>query len=211
MRHYTKIFRWENQRRIEKLLEFRSLVFTYFENSRYDPFDDLRVEQSKALEVRDRINLCLSEIHAIILSADVVPVIIYRAPPLIGGYQSTIDLFENIFNLDRYQIGPNVVIDYVDRTIGKYRSDQTKAIFRMFNPFFYLGLLLAPISDLLFEGIGKLGFNRQKLESSIFGNVVKGLPYLLTILAALLTILHYLDLLDPIKATMQSLMGSKTR
>jgi hypothetical protein len=30
------------------------------------------------------------------------------------------------------------------------------------TPFFYLGLLLAPISDMLFEGIGKLGFNRQK-------------------------------------------------
>jgi len=85
MRHYTKIFRWENQRRIGKLLEFRSLVFTYFENSRYDPFNDLRIEQCKALEVRDRINLCLSEIHAIILSADVVPIIIYREPLLIGG------------------------------------------------------------------------------------------------------------------------------
>ncbi|HUM43949.1 MAG TPA: hypothetical protein PKI14_13475 [Fervidobacterium sp.] len=125
-------------------------------------FNDLRIEQSKALEARDRINLCLSEIHAIILSADVVPIIIYREPLLIGGYQSTIDLFENIFNLDRYQIGPNVVMDYVDRTIGKYRSDHSKAIFRMFNLFFYLGLLLAPISDMLFEGIGKLGFNRQK-------------------------------------------------
>jgi len=211
MRHYTKIFIWENKRRIERLLEFRSLVLTYFENSRYDPFVDSRIEQSKALKVRDRINLCLSEIHAIILSADIVPVIIYRAPPLIGGYQSTIDLFENIFNLDRYQIGPNVVIDYVDRTIGKYRSNQTIAFLRMFNPFFYLGLLLAPISDLLFEVIGEFGYNRQKLESSIFGKLVKGLPYLLAILATLLTILYYLDLLDPVKAIMQSYVGSKTR
>ena len=73
-----------------------------------------------------------------------------------------------------------------------------------------VGLLLAPISDMLFEGIGELGFNRQKLKSSIFGNVVKGLPYLLTILAALLTILHYLDLLDPIKAIIQRI-GNKTR
>lgn len=50
----------------------------------------------------------------------------------------------------------------------------------------------------------------KKLESSILGNVVKGVPYLLTILAAQLTILHYLDLLDPIKAIIQRI-GNKTR
>lgn len=50
----------------------------------------------------------------------------------------------------------------------------------------------------------------KKLESSILGNVEKGVPYLLTILAAQLTILHYLDLLDPIKAIIQRI-GNKTR
>ena len=205
MRYYTKILIWESKRRLNKLKAFRSLMIRYFNNSRVG-FGGGRVEDSAAKEARREINLLRDEIHSIILNSGIDPSFSWTPPAAVGDDETEIDLIEDIFNLDQFDIGPNNLLDLIDRAIGKYDSNRKSAFIRTFNPFFYLGLVLDTISDLPFIAIGILGFNRQKIKTSAIGRLVKGILYLTIIVAAVLTILHLLDFVEPIKQFVHKLL-----
>ena len=205
MRYYTKILIWESKRRLNKLKAFRSLMIRYFNNSRVG-FGGGRVEESAAKEARREINLLRDEIHSIILNSGIDPSFSWTPPAAVGDDETEIDLIEYIFNLDQFDIGPNNLLDLIDRAIGKYDSNRKSAFIRTFNPFFYLGLVLDTISDLPFIAIGILGFNRQKIKTSAIGRLVKGILYLTIIVAAVLTILHLLDFVEPIKQFVHKLL-----
>ena len=205
MRYYTKILIWESKRRLNKLKAFRSLMIRYFNNSRVG-FGGGRVEESAAKEARREINLLRDKIHSIILNSGIDPSFSWTPPAAVGDDETEIDLIEDIFNLDQFDIGPNNLLDLIDRAIGKYDSNRKSAFIRTFNPFFYLGLVLDTISDLPFIAIGILGFNRQKIKTSAIGRLVKGILYLTIIVAAVLTILHLLDFVEPIKQFVHKLL-----
>ena len=207
MKHYTKILLWENNRRLKKLIEFRNLVIEYFNNSHANWEMD-RIEERSAQVARVKINRVRDEIHDIILHSGINPTLAHAPPPAIGGYVMPIDVIQNIFFLDRFQIEANVVLDFIDRSIGIYESNHKSAFFRIFSPFFYLGLLFDTISELPFIVFGKLGFNRQKMEESAIGRLFKGVLYFITVVAAFLTILQLLDLLGPVKQFVHELLGS---
>ena len=198
MRHYTKILIGENKRRSNKLREFRSLMIRYFNNSRVG-LGGGRVEDSAAKEARREINRLKDEIHSIILNSGIDPGFSWTPPSAVGDDETKIDLIEEIFNLDQFDIGPNNLLACIDRAIGKYDSNRRSAFVRTFNPFFYLGRVLDAITDLPFFAIAILGFNRQKMKTSVVGRLVKGTLYLIIIVAAVLTILHLLNFVEPIK------------
>ena len=198
MRYYTRILIWENKRRLNKLREFRSLMIRYFNNSRVG-FGGGRVEESAAKEARREINRLRDEIHSIILNSGIDPVFSWTPPSAVEGDETEIDLIEDIFDLDQFDIGPNNVLGLIDKAIREYDSNRKSAFVRTFNPFFYLGRALDVITDLPFIIIGILGFNRQKIRTSAIGRLVKGILYLTVIVAAILTILHLLDFIEPIK------------
>ena len=198
MRNYTKILIWENRRRLKTLREFRSLMIRYFNHSRVG-LGGGRVEESTAKEARRELNRLRDEIHSIILNSGIDPSFSWTPPAAVGGDETEIDLIEDIFNLDQFDIGPNNVLGCIDRAIGKYDANCKPALVRTVNPFFYLGRVLDTITDLPFFAIGILGFNRQKMKRSAVGRLVKGILYLIIIVAAILAILHLLDLLEPIK------------
>ena len=206
MRYHTKILIWENKRRLNKLRAFRSLVIRYFNNSRVG-FGGGRVEESAAKEARREINRLKDEMHSIILNSGIDPSFSWTRPTTIGGDDTEIDLIEDIFNLDQFDIGPNNLLDRIDRAIGKYESNRKSVFVRTFNPFFYLGRLLDTITDLPFIVIGMLGFNRQKIKASAIGRLVKGVLYLIIIVAAVLAILHLLYLLNPIRQLVHKLLA----
>ena len=206
MRYYTRILVWENKRRLNKLRKFRSLVIRYFNNSRVN-LGGGRVEESVAKEARLEINRLKDEIHSIILNSEINPSFSWTRPAAAGGDETEIDLIEEIFDLDQFDIGPNNVLDYVDRAIEKYDSNRRSAFVRTLNPFFYLGRVLDTISDLPFIVIGILGFNRQKIRASAIGRLVKGILYLIIIVAAGLTVLHLLDFMEPIKQFLHKLLA----
>ena len=208
MKYYKKILVWENYRRIEKLVEFRNLVIEYFNNSRAEWMADGRIEEEAAQVARVKINRIMDETHNIILHSGINPTIIWTPPPAVGGYVKNVDLIQNIFNLYGFQIGSDTVLDYIDRAIGIYESNHKPSLIRTFNPLFYIGLVFDAISELPFIAIGKLGFNRQKAESSVTGRLVKGVLYLITVVAAFLTILQLLELLEPVKQFAHELLGS---
>ena len=205
MRHYAKITVRENHKRLDKLFEFRNLVIEYFNNSTKSG-RGLRAEKEIAQVARVKINRIMKENHEIILHSGMDPIMIYKAPPMVGGHTRNIDVILNIFNLDRFDIPANQVLDLIDMTIGVYESDHRRAVVRTFNPLFYLMLALDTISELPFSIIGKFGFNQQKAESSIIGRLFKGFLYLVTPVAGFLTILHLLDLLEPVKELARELL-----
>ena len=206
MRYYTKILIWENKRRLNKLKTFRSLMIRYFNNSRIG-FGGGRVEESAAKEARREINRFRDEIHSIILNSGVDPSFSWTPPAAVGGDETKIDLIEEIFELDQFDIGPNNVLAFIDRTIEKYDSSRKSTFVRTFNPFFYLGRVLNTITDLPFIVIGILGFNRQKIKASAVGRLVKGILYLSIIVAAVFTILHLLGFVEPIKQSVHKLLS----
>ena len=206
MRYYTKILIWENKRRLSKLRVFRSLVIRYFNNSRVG-FGGGRVEESTAKEARLEINRLKDEIHSIILNSEIDPSFSWTPPAAVGGDETAIDLIENIFNLDQFDIGPNNVLACIDRTIGKYDSNRKSVFFRTFNPFFYLARVLDIITDLPFIIIGIFGFNRQKIKVSAVGRLVKGILYLIIIVVVALAVFHLFDFVDPVKQFVQKLLA----
>ncbi len=206
MRHYTRILIWENKRRLNELREFRSFMIRYFNNSRVG-FGGGRVEESAAKEARREINRLRDEIHSIILNSGIDPIFSWTPPSAVGGDETEIDLIEDIFDLDQFDIGANNVLGIIDRAIGEYDSNRKSAFIRTFNPFFYLGRALDVITDLPFIITRILGFNREKIKASTIGRLVKGILYLIIIVAALLTILHLFNLVEPIKQFLHELLA----
>jgi hypothetical protein len=199
MRYYKKILIWENNRRISSLIEFRSLVVEYFNHSRSEWMIDSRIEEEPAKNARIKINRLMDEVHDIILCSGINPSITWSPPPAIGGHIKNIDLIQNIFYLHRFQIGGREILDFLERSIGIYERNHKPSLIRTFNPFFYIGRIFDLISELPFFALSKLGFSKEKTETSVIGRLVKGGLYLITVFAALLTVLQLLDYLEPVK------------
>jgi len=197
MRYYTKILYWENARRIRELIKFRDQVVTYFNNCEFDRLEPL--ENEEAVKVRSAINRSMVEIRDMIIAAGVLPIITYTPPRTVGGYIQNIDMILNIFHVQHYDINPKEITDYLEKAIGVYEKSQRRSKIRIFNPFFYIGFLLDLIAEIPFFLVGKIGFNRTKAESSVIGRIIKGIGYLIPVLAAALTILDILGYTEIIK------------
>ena len=211
MKFYKKIPVWENSRRLDKLYEFRELILKYFNNSRFEWMADGRIEEDDARTARVAINRSMDEVHDIVLYSGINPSITWTPPPAVGGYRQNIDLIQNIFYLHAFKVEPNNILDFLDRSIGIYESNSVPSLLRALSPLFYIGLIFDALVEIPFIFIGKLGLNREKAESSLIGKLIKGMLYLITVVAAFLTILQLLDLIDPVKQFLNELIGSNKR
>ncbi len=142
-----------------------------------------------------------------IVQSEINPILTWRAPATIGGFVRKVDLVYNIFNLEVFLLDANSTIDVIDRSIGIYESDHKKALARAFNPLFYVGLVLDFISGLPFIFLGKLGLNRQMMEVSVVGRLVKSVLYLIQVIAALIAIYQFWDFWTPVKNFVRELVG----
>lgn len=133
------------------------------------------------------------------MAARLVPILKWIPPAAVGGYSQNIDLIINVFHLWEYDINEQNVFDYVERAIGVYEKNRRSSLIRLFNPFFYLGLIFDLIANSPFALLDKIGFNREKAEASFVGRLIKGFIQLVLFLAAGFTVLHYLDFMDIIK------------
>ncbi len=185
-------------------------MIAYFDNDRTEWNMDSRIIEITPSEARREINQSVQEVHSIILQSGINPTLKWIPPAAIGGYVQNVNLIHDIFNLDGFfEIKPDHVLDMIDRAIGIYESNANRARFRIFNPFFYIGLVLDFISDLPFITLGKLGFNRQKARTSAVGRLVKGVLFLIPVFAALLTTLHHLGYLDLVKQFVHEFLGTE--
>ncbi len=202
MKYLKSITIWENKRRLELLKKFSISMQQYFDNLRYS-FGD-QIENEIAAHARTEINKDLDEVYIIMITAGIDPSITYSPPPATGVfYQQSISLLYNFHNLSHYNVSPNMLMDFIVRTISAYSKDSTNALLRTLNPLYWIHRIFVDIVNLPFVLIGRLGFNQRKVEASIIGRCIKGILYLIVVFAALLTILYYLGYLEQFKDFIQ--------
>lgn len=190
MNAFKRIPIWENRRRIQFLQSFLDDYgkYLFYLGNGQDPSI-----------WRRSINRNIDEADKILSEAGQCPVVIYTPPPMVGGNAMRINIVQNIFNLDEFEMAPRTVLDYIERATGVYEHDQTKAWLRTVNPFFWLGLAFDGVARLPFVALGKLGFPQSKIETSPLGRFVRGLLILTEAMAAFLACLYYLGWLDRFK------------
>ena len=89
---------WGNIHCQNQLIEFRNNVVDYFNNCRFDEWNNEIHEDEKAMTLRSNLNQNLLNIQEIVHCADVATHLIYTPPAMIGGYRQNIDVISNIFN-----------------------------------------------------------------------------------------------------------------
>lgn len=199
MNSYKNITFWENERRIKELMKFRNHIIDYFDNCRKHDLRPYLVEGEKAGRARREINLMIVEVEEILVAANINYTVRSYPPPAVGGYVQYIDVLANLPHLHRYDITPADAISCLERAIGVYQSDQRKSVFRMFNPFWWMGRLLYWFSCIPFNIVKAAGFNSTKIEGSTLGRLVKAVLYPIPIFASLLLILYHMEWLDDLK------------
>jgi len=200
MQYYNKIPIWENKRRLQLLIRYRQLMSTYFDNIEHLRMASGIIENKEAKDARVQVNRILDEVDIVINLAGVSTIIKYTPPPIVGGYIERIDVVLNVFGMHRYHIQPDDLLGFVDRAIGIYENDSPRAWIRTFNPIYWIGYLFDFIAGLPFALLGRIGFDKNRAESSIIGRAIKAILYLVEVFAALLAILHFLGYLEEFKA-----------
>lgn len=195
MRFYKKITIWENARRINHLVKFRSLIIKYFESVEWSDYGG-PIETDDSSKIRSEINIDTYETKKIMMSCGIRSSMYYTPPPAIGGPMGDIDLLTNVFNLHTFRIDPKYLVDHIEQCIGILEKDKVNSLMRTFNPLYWLGLILDEIVSIPFRLLGKAGFNQEGIENSFLGRIVKTFLYLITVFAAFLTVLEKLGYLQ---------------
>ena len=96
MNSYRHISRWENSRRLRVLEEFRNDVVRYFDNCEHPEWSwmvDGPIENTEAVQARQRINSTVDQAQRIIEAAGIPQIITQMPPPAVGGHVQQIDVF----------------------------------------------------------------------------------------------------------------------
>ena len=204
--YYNKITIFENHRRVSALEEFSELVNGYFDNIEYTRLMHHPIENQRAQDIRSQINLRLKKASKIINLVGVPTSFYYSPPPAIGGLAANIELLANIFNLYQYRMGRRNVLDCIDQAVGVYNDDRTNSILRTISPFFWIGMVFNYLVSLPFVLLGKVGFDRSKIEENIIGKIAKTFFHLIIGIASFLTILHLLGYLENFRSLINNLI-----
>jgi hypothetical protein len=189
---------WECKRRLALLREFRALASDYFANIEYADWMDIGGEPTvneKSQKARNQIN---DMMHDAQLSFDLLGLphtLLYTPPPMVGGYRQNVDVIGNIFDLWQFQMGRQGVFDSTDRAIGAYERERRTLLRKSFNPFYWLGMLIAWVLRLPFKLIGAAGFDAGKIEQSMVGKLLKLGLGLASFIAAVVVIADHWDMI----------------
>lgn len=195
MRKNLNITFIQNITRRNALKEYRSLVEKYFQTIDYNEYSRDIIDSDKSKDVRKWLNSKNEAIQTIFRDVGITPNIVYTPPPAIGGYIQRINLIDNLFNLQNYDIEIQALLDFIDQVDGVYQQDFINSILRTFNPFYWLGRLLEFIASIPFYLLGSVGFNREKVENSAVGKLVKWLIKFFTLIFAVWEAMARLSLL----------------
>lgn len=189
MNHYSDISYRENIKRADHLLHFRELAITYYNKDKGD-------------KERSRMNKALNRIKKIVHATEINTRITHMPAPAIGGHIFTFDLLDELFNLGRHGIQPSYLIDILERSMGVYEDDRSRALWRTINPLWWLKRLLVGVGRFPFFILASMGFNLERLEHSLIGRLIKGSLSLLAAFASLLLIAERLGFLSNIKSVL---------
>jgi hypothetical protein len=191
---YNKLPIWDNKSRQKVLCRFLELYEIYVTNIARSSRHSQPKKNAIACDAREQINRILHRVSRSVQDSGINPVLDWVSRAV--GIQARVDLFENLFLLDEFDIPPVQVKDRVERAIGVFEEDQFRAWIRTFNPFYWLARLLDYITSIPFRILGKAGFSRQHAEASAIGKLVKLFVSVLTLTGTIIAILKNLDYLD---------------
>ena len=197
-RRWNRITVFENQRRAELLRKFAQLIHDY-EAATVPPqgFGEIDPQETPAsMAAREAMNRILHDVDEVMTLAGEPAIVQWTPPAMTGGFIQNIPLVLNYFQLHRYQIGPQIVLDHVVRAIGIYEADSSRARFRTFNPFFWLGLGLDIVAGWPFALARRTGFNTSKVEDSLPGRLIRLVVWSLGAVVLFLTFLQLIGFLD---------------
>lgn len=203
---YDEITIFELVRRIDFLIQTKKDIAEYFKGLSYD-FMGHPSENDEASRLRQKINQNLRKITRYIVATGTSSSIFYTPPPAIGGIQGDIDLVSNMFNLSRFDISPNMLIDKIDQSIGIYNDEKIRALIRTLNPFWWAWKLIKKIVRFPFFLIQEAGFNTSKIERSFVGKLYSFISSVIVLLAALLAILSAFGYQDRFVSYTKGLLG----
>jgi hypothetical protein len=200
MSRFDRITIFQNRKRVNTLKQLNSYVNDYFSNIKRLMLGTEISENDEAKAARSKINLILAKAYEYMYYSGTNTSIHYTPPATTGGTARNIDLLQNVFNLHYYQLEKEQLTDLIERSIGTYENDKNKSIIRTFNPFFWLNNLVVYIVRIPFKIIGRIGFNQEKIETSVLGRIVKAILYAIVVFSAFLTALEKLNLLDSFRS-----------
>ena len=108
--------------------------------------------------------------------------------------------FANLFNLERFSVSPDKVIDHLERAIGVYKADYNASIWRTGNPFWWIGQVITWFAHLPFAFMGAAGFNSARVERSVVGRLIKAVFAAVPVVASVLVIANLLGWIDVFKS-----------
>ena len=203
---------WGCLNRIRVLQEFNQQVETYLNDSQESQYSEYRKTRSKHVntkKVREQINRMLPKASRFLREAGTYPIITVREPPFVGGRIWNIDVAENIFNLENWELSPQAITDSVQRAIGYYQDDLLNSFFRTINPFWWLMRLIAALIRIPFGILAWAGYDAGKFEESSPGKLYKavaGFVVFVGFLASVAQILDSLGLIQPLRDVVQQML-----
>ncbi len=127
-----------------------------------------------AQKARHNMNRMLGDVLVSLNRMNVPHVVNYQPPPTRGGYSQNVDIILNIFSLWEFQIGPDRVFDTVDRAIGSYERECKKLFRKLFNPLYWLGMLVLQFLRIPSKLRGTTGNDVPNTDPSLFGSMRQG-------------------------------------
>jgi len=192
MNKFRTLTIYGNRTRWKYLADFRNEVVRYFNGIRREFGLDEPIEDDDALRARREINVSLSSAIEYVEDAGVPSTYLYTPPAMIGGHRQNVKVLTNIFLIHRFQMAPNAVIDVLDRAIGVYEADKTRAWVRTFNPLFWLLRTINLIAGVPFFILSYFGVE-ESVEHSLLGRVFKFCTEVILLLAAVVTVLNFFN------------------
>lgn len=202
-RLYDDITCWENKKRVEALYRYRKSVVEYLNNVTTTIDATLKnamVDNLPAREARMQINLIANEVKSYVIGAEIGTGVTRTAPAMAGGRTFRFDLFDDFFvNLDSYGIPYDLVIDMLEKAIGVYTGDESRAFRRTVSPLWWMKRLFEEIGRIPFRLLTTFGLDMERSENSLLGGMFRGVFSWIAAFASLLVIANLLGFLDEIK------------
>ncbi|MEY2719346.1 MAG: hypothetical protein RLZZ273_712 [Bacteroidota bacterium] len=176
--------------RHNRLIDYRDLVVKYLNSI-------VSLNQSNMTlvnELRSQINERMPYIDEVVRVSGVATHMSYT--PMRAIPPTTYNLVTDLFGMHEQRVPMQNAIDLLERTIGAHKAQMWPSAIRIFNPFYWVGLIVELVASLIFSPFHAAGLNTGRLEYSLWVRSIKGL---ITMTATILTILVGLDQLNIIR------------
>lgn len=156
MLRHDRIPVWLHRKRVRFLRGFLADLEAYYASVGFQAFPFRVVETPAAAELRARLEPRLLRCRRTVAAAGASS-LLRLAPGEAAGTMERVNVIDAAFQLDRYNLGKDEVLDAIRQALSVYEADGTRAWVRTLNPFYWLDLGLHFVEQLPFQPLRILG------------------------------------------------------